>query len=138
MKRRTEQFDLDRIVLRSRNLVNDFNGLDGTFFRVMHGDALGVQVHTRFAQKSGLREFLGERMVCDSNRGIEAGRVRDSRQLPVLKIENRGRKSHPSAHSNVSSGLTKGTGDLEMKLPLTKTFAVPLNRVYSEAFLILA
>lgn len=46
--------------------------------------------------------------------------------------------THPSGQSKLSSGLTSGTSDLEMKLPSTYTLEVPGRRVYSEAFLIWA
>jgi hypothetical protein len=47
-------------------------------------------------------------------------------------------KTYPRGQSKLSSGLTSGTSDLEMKLPSTYTLAFPARKVYSEAFLIFA
>ena len=74
MERGTEKFHIDYRVLGNRDLVDDVDSLDESWFGVVHGDALGVEVYVGFAQQSGLREFLGQRVVCDSDSGIEARR----------------------------------------------------------------
>ena len=48
------------------------------------------------------------------------------------------KRTYPSGQSKLSSGLTSGTSDFEMKLPSTYTLACPLKKVYGEAFLIFA
>ena len=73
MKRGTEEFDIDNRVLRNRDLVDDLDGLDERRFRVVHGDALSIQIYVGFAQHSGLREFLREGVVGDTNSGIDTG-----------------------------------------------------------------
>ena len=74
MKCGTEKFYIDYRVLGNRYLVDDLDSLDESGFRVVHGDALSVETYVGFTQQSRLREFLGKRVVCDSNSGIEAGR----------------------------------------------------------------
>ena len=54
-------------------MVDDLDSLDESRFGVVHGDALSVEVYVGFAQQPGLREFLGKRVVCNSDCRIEAG-----------------------------------------------------------------
>lgn len=71
-------------------------------------------------------------MICYSN-----GRIQTKQKVSGSQIIEE-TLSYPRGQSNFSSGLTKGTSDLAMKLPSTYTLAVPASRVYSDAFFIFA
>jgi hypothetical protein len=82
-----------------------------------------------------LRDPFHSGVVGDSDGGVEA--VRRGR-LGAESTLGGMRKTYPNGQSKLSSGLTAGTSEREMKLPSTYTLAGPLRRVYSDAFLILA
>jgi len=68
--------------------------------------------------KSGLRNFLDARVV-----GHTDGRIQSWLNGPgidLVFVSEKGKKaSHPRGQSKLSWGLTRGTSDLEMKLPST-------------------
>jgi len=68
-------------------------------------------------------------MIGHSNRWIESWK----QSLAVLVVGGDG-KAYPRGHSKVSSGLTSGRVIVEIKLPSTKTLAVPGSKVNSDAF----
>ena len=98
----------------------------------MDGDSLRVGFNEGFVVEAGLRCFLDKGVVGDANGWVNTMKQIRKEYLSVSF------DTHPSGQSKLSSGLTSGTSDLEMKLPSTYTLEVPGRSVYSEAFFILA